>query len=83
MAVIKVHVNPLLTASMQVLATVYEKEVDHEFVFVDMRAGEHKEEHFLSLNVRKPILLFPISPLFIIIMNENNNEIGSIILLLL
>ena len=53
MAAIKVHVNPLLTASMQVLTTVYEKEVDHEFVFVDMRAGEHKEEHFLSLNVRK------------------------------
>ena len=23
------------------------------FVFVDMRAGEHKKEHFLSLNVRK------------------------------
>ena len=49
MAAIKVHVNPLLTASMQVLTTVYEKEVDHEFVFVDMRAGEHKEEHFLWL----------------------------------
>ena len=25
----------------------------NEFVFVDMRAGEHKEAHFLSLNVRK------------------------------
>ena len=49
MAAIKVHVKPLLTASMQVLATVYEKEVDHEFVFVDMRAGEHKDEHFLWL----------------------------------
>ncbi|KAL4614215.1 hypothetical protein ACB092_07G038100 [Castanea dentata] len=35
---------------MRVLATVYEKEIDHEFVFVDMRAGEHKKEHFLSLN---------------------------------
>ena len=53
MAVIKVHGNPLSTASMRVLATVYEKEIDHEFVFVDMRAGERKEEHFLSLNVRK------------------------------
>ena len=53
MAVIKVHGNPLSTASMRVLATVYEKEIDHEFVFVDMRAGEHKKEHFLSLNVRK------------------------------
>ena len=54
MAAIKVHGNPLLTASMRDLATIYEKEVDHEFVFVDMRAGEHKEEHFLFLNVRKP-----------------------------
>ena len=53
MAVIKVHGNPLSTASMRVLATVYEKEIDHEFAFVDMRAGEHKKEHFLSLNVRK------------------------------
>ena len=53
MAAIKVHGNPLSTASMRVLATVYEKEIDHEFVFVDMRAGEHKKEHFLSFNVRK------------------------------
>ncbi|KAK4559146.1 hypothetical protein RGQ29_008408 [Quercus rubra] len=50
MAAIKVHGNPLSTASMRVLATVYEKEIDHEFVFVDMRAGEHKKEHFLSFN---------------------------------
>ncbi|XP_030947682.1 glutathione S-transferase-like [Quercus lobata] len=50
MAAIKVHGNPLSTASMRVLATVYEKEIDHEFAFVDMRAGEHKKEHFLSLN---------------------------------
>ena len=49
MAAIKVHGNPLLTASMRDLATIYEKEVDHEFVFVDMRAGEHKDEHFLWL----------------------------------
>ena len=53
MAAIKVHGNPLSTASMRVLATVYEKEIDHEFVFVDMRAGEHKKEHFMSFNVRK------------------------------
>ena len=53
MATIKVHGNPLSTASMRVLATVYEKEIDHEFVFVDMRAGEHKKEHFMSFNVRK------------------------------
>ena len=53
MAAIKVHGNPLSTASMRVLAAVYEKEIDHEFVFIDIRAGEHKKEHFLSLNVRK------------------------------
>ena len=53
MAAIKVHGNPLSTATMRVLATLYEKELDHEFVIVDLRAGEHKKEHFLSRNIRK------------------------------
>jgi DNA-binding cell septation regulator SpoVG len=53
MAAIKVHGSPLSTATIRVLAAIYEKELDHEFVLVDMRVGEHKKEHFLSLNVRK------------------------------
>ncbi|XP_050266862.1 glutathione S-transferase PARB-like isoform X2 [Quercus robur] len=48
MAAIKVHGSPLSTNTLRVLATVYEKELDHEFVLVDMSAGEHKKEHFLS-----------------------------------
>jgi glutathione S-transferase len=50
MAAIKVHGSPLSTATIRVLAAIYEKELDHEFVLVDMRVGEHKKEHFLSLN---------------------------------
>ena len=54
MAVIKVHGSPLSTNTLRVLATVYEKELDHEFVLVDMSTGEHKKEHFMSThNVRK------------------------------
>ena len=54
MAAIKVHGSPLSTNTLRVLATVYEKELDHEFVLVDMSIGEHKKEHFLSThNVRK------------------------------
>ncbi|CAI0394357.1 unnamed protein product [Linum tenue] len=50
MAAIKVHGSPFSTASQRVFATLYEKDVDFEFVNVDMRTGEHKKEPFLSLN---------------------------------
>ncbi|XP_041016809.1 glutathione S-transferase-like [Juglans microcarpa x Juglans regia] len=50
MAAIKVHGTPFSTASARVLATLYEKEVEFELVPVDMRAGEHKKESFLSIN---------------------------------
>ncbi|KAK8639569.1 hypothetical protein V6N13_137944 [Hibiscus sabdariffa] len=50
MAVLKLHGNPLSTATQRVLACLYEKDVDFEFVDVDMKAGEHKSEKFLSLN---------------------------------
>ncbi|XP_041016810.1 glutathione S-transferase-like [Juglans microcarpa x Juglans regia] len=50
MAAIKVHGTPFSTASARVLATLYEKEVEFEFVPVDMKAGEHKKESFLSIN---------------------------------
>ena len=53
MAAIKVHGSLISTATTRVLTTLYEKDLEFEFVAVDMRAGEHKEEHFLSLNVRK------------------------------
>ncbi|GMI76046.1 EARLY RESPONSIVE TO DEHYDRATION 11, ARABIDOPSIS GLUTATHIONE S-TRANSFERASE 1 [Hibiscus trionum] len=46
----KLHGNPLSTATQRVLACLYEKDVEFQFVDVDMGAGEHKSEKFLSLN---------------------------------
>ncbi|XVF21932.1 hypothetical protein REPUB_Repub12eG0131600 [Reevesia pubescens] len=50
MAAIKVHGSPMSTATQKVLVCLYEKEVEFEFVPVNMGAGEHKSENFLSLN---------------------------------
>ncbi|KAE8685195.1 Glutathione S-transferase PARB [Hibiscus syriacus] len=50
MAAMKVHGNPLSTATQRVLACLYEKDVEFQFVNVDMGAGEHKSENFLPLN---------------------------------
>ncbi|CAA7044225.1 unnamed protein product [Microthlaspi erraticum] len=50
MAGIKVHGVPMSTATMRVLAALYEKDLDFELIPVDMRAGAHKQEPFLSLN---------------------------------
>ncbi|KAJ0239964.1 Glutathione S-transferase F8 [Hirschfeldia incana] len=50
MASIKVHGVPMSTATMRVLAALYEKELEFELLPVDMRAGAHKQEPFLSLN---------------------------------
>ncbi|KAK3415559.1 hypothetical protein EUGRSUZ_H01176 [Eucalyptus grandis] len=48
--VMKVHGSVLSTAAMRVLIVLNEKGLEFEFVPVDMRAGEHKKEHFLALN---------------------------------
>lgn len=53
MASIKVHGVPMSTATMRVLAALYEKDLQFELIPVDMRAGAHKQEPFLSLNVSK------------------------------
>ena len=50
MAVLKVHGAVFSTASMRVFACLYEKDLDFQFVPIDMKAGEHKSETFLSLN---------------------------------
>ncbi|KAL3644785.1 hypothetical protein CASFOL_009965 [Castilleja foliolosa] len=47
---IKVHGGLLSTATTRVLACLNEKELDYEFVRVDMLAGEHKKEPFITLN---------------------------------
>ncbi|CAL9023892.1 unnamed protein product [Prunus brigantina] len=50
MATIKVYGNTISTAAMRVFAALYEKDIEFEFVPVDMRAGEHKKEPVISLN---------------------------------
>ncbi|XP_010259659.1 PREDICTED: glutathione S-transferase-like [Nelumbo nucifera] len=50
MAVLKVHGSVISTAARRVLACLYEKGLDFEFVTVDMRVGDHKKEPFLALN---------------------------------
>ncbi|KAF2298486.1 hypothetical protein GH714_023760 [Hevea brasiliensis] len=50
MATIKVHGSPFSTATQRVLVSLYEKELEFEFVNVNMGAGEHKKEPFISLN---------------------------------
>ncbi|EFH56580.1 glutathione S-transferase [Arabidopsis lyrata subsp. lyrata] len=50
MATIKVHGVPMSTATMRVLAALYEKDLQFELIPVDMRAGAHKQEPHLSLN---------------------------------
>lgn len=47
---IKVHGSPFSTATMRVTATLYEKQLEFEFVRINMRNGEHKKEPFISLN---------------------------------
>ena len=51
MAAMKVHGNVFSTATQRVVACLIEKDLDYEFVPVDMKSGEHKKDHFLCLNV--------------------------------
>ncbi|KAM7495891.1 hypothetical protein LguiA_020305 [Lonicera macranthoides] len=46
----KLHGSPISTATMRVLAVLHEKDVDFEFVPINMATGEHKSPAFLSLN---------------------------------
>ncbi|XP_021775436.1 glutathione S-transferase-like isoform X2 [Chenopodium quinoa] len=46
---IKVHGIPH-GATLRVLATLHEKEIDFELVPIDMKTGAHKQQPFLSLN---------------------------------
>lgn len=49
----KVHGSLFATAPMRVLACLFEKDLDFEFVHVDLCAEDHKKEPFLSLNVSR------------------------------
>ncbi|CAN6468826.1 unnamed protein product [Victoria cruziana] len=50
MAERKVYGTSLSTATMRAVVCLYEKDVEFDFVVVDMRAGAHKREPFISLN---------------------------------
>ncbi|CAO2836298.1 unnamed protein product [Amaranthus hypochondriacus] len=47
---IKVHGVPQGGATLRVLAALHEKDLDYQLLVVDMRAGAHKQQPFLSLN---------------------------------
>ncbi|POS82765.1 hypothetical protein EPUL_005866 [Erysiphe pulchra] len=48
--VIKIHGLKASTCSQVVLATLVEKDVDYEFISIDLRAGQHKTPEFLKLH---------------------------------
>lgn len=48
---IKVHGHPLSPAVKRVLLCLAEKDLDHEFIFVDLQTGQHKKEAHISLHV--------------------------------
>ncbi|WCJ21370.1 Glutathione S-transferase [Euphorbia peplus] len=50
MAGIKVHGTPRSVATQRVLVCLEEKGLDYEFCPVNMAAGDHKKQPFLSLN---------------------------------
>ncbi|CAH8388347.1 unnamed protein product [Eruca vesicaria subsp. sativa] len=46
----KLHGNPFSTNTRRVLAVLFEKGLSYEPITVDLKAGEHKKDSFLSLN---------------------------------
>ncbi|KAL0420011.1 UNVERIFIED_CONTAM: Glutathione S-transferase [Sesamum radiatum] len=48
---IKVHGSPLSPAAQRVLLALEEKDLEYEFVLVDLRSGEQKKEPFISINL--------------------------------
>nr|GLL42597.1 glutathione S-transferase-like isoform X3 [Ipomoea trifida]GMD64027.1 glutathione S-transferase [Ipomoea batatas]GMD66769.1 glutathione S-transferase [Ipomoea batatas] len=47
---LKVHGSLRSPAVLRVVAVLKEKELDYEFVNVNMQTGDHKQPHFLALN---------------------------------
>ncbi|KAK6127402.1 hypothetical protein DH2020_038862 [Rehmannia glutinosa] len=47
---IKVHGNPLSPAAQRVLLCLAEKDIEYEFVYVDLATGQQKKEPFISIN---------------------------------
>jgi glutathione S-transferase len=47
---IKVHGHPLSPAAQRVALCLVEKELEYEFILVDLMSGQHKKEPFISIN---------------------------------
>ncbi|XP_021775440.1 glutathione S-transferase-like [Chenopodium quinoa] len=47
---IKIHGSPFSGATLRVVAAANEKELDFEFVHVDMSVGAHKQQPYVALN---------------------------------
>lgn len=47
---VKVHGSPFSGPTLRVVAAAHEKELDVEFVPVNLRVGDHKQQPFISLN---------------------------------
>nr|GLL42598.1 glutathione S-transferase-like [Ipomoea trifida] len=54
---LKVHGTILSPGVLRVVACLKEKELDYEFVNVNLQAGEHKQPHFFALNVRLNLMI--------------------------
>ncbi|KAJ6710471.1 GLUTATHIONE S-TRANSFERASE F6-RELATED [Salix koriyanagi] len=48
--IMKVHGSVISTATQRVLACLNEKELEFEFIPVNMAVGEHKKDSFLAIN---------------------------------
>lgn len=72
MAAIKVHGSPMSTATQKVLACLYEKGIEFQFVPVNMATGEHKSENYLSLNVSFSIITDPFLSFYLVILFSMN-----------
>nr|QPB76003.1 glutathione S-transferase [Digitalis lanata] len=47
---IKVHGNPISAPTRRVLLCLAEKDVEYEYVHIDLFTGQHKKEPFISIN---------------------------------
>ncbi|KAF5200829.1 hypothetical protein FRX31_009583 [Thalictrum thalictroides] len=47
----KVYGCPHSIGTMRVLASIYEHEVDFDFISIDINSGEHRKESFIAINV--------------------------------
>ena len=61
MGVKRVYASTNSEPAMRVMACLYEKQLEFEFVHVNMKAGEHKRQPYLSINVSTLHFHFSIS----------------------